>query len=718
MKRTMLPTAIVLLAALCSGTSAQSAATSAPARTATATATPSRAEAGRTEAPPAGWTVQTLPMHRVVLYRNGVGYFERRGKVTGNAEIRLQVPEFQVQDVMRSLLVLDLGQGRIGAVSRDMAETATAGPNGLPLAIPEGVGRSETAGGLLGILAQLQGARVSLTSAGRTVTGVLLCVEQNTLAGKEETRVVQKVVVAGDDGEMASVELPAIQSLKVLDEGVRADIRQFAKVKSILRRKDASQDLRTVVVSSEGSGNRELVVSYIAAAPVWSTNYRLALNGEGKPFLQGWAAVENHTDESWDSVWVTLVSGTPANSVQPLPPRAQPARLRGGGYQLDGVSNASNFSSAIGVRSVSTAGAANTKETTVSDAVAGGAAGVSADTRTGQLGDLYEYRMDHPVRIGARQTAQIPVFQAALEGERVSIAGPGVNGHPASGLRVRNTTAVPLEGGTVVVYEGDAFAGETAMARFNPDDKIFLFFSQDPATLVSSAMKDANEPAFLAKAIEGQVKVYYNRTERWTYALENPTDRARVVYVSHPRKGTSWTLGPGAPTPVTAAPSAFLFRLELAPRQKAELVVPVSGPMMDVYEISDVTTDDIKFFLSKNYIDEPTRRALERIVELKARQETIRKRLEAIEEERQELDNEREKLQDGVKEVAESAEAKPLVQRYVAKLDVIEGKLDLLDKERKALQAEAAQLERDMDAAEKAVTMEKTLTPAERSPVS
>ncbi len=694
MKRAFLPGAIALLAALCSATPAQPAA-----------------------APAAGWTVQALPMHRVVLYRNGVGYFERRGQVTGNAEIRLQVPEFQVQDVMRSLLVLDLGQGRIGAVSRDMAETATAGPNGLPLSIPEGIGRNEPAGGLLGILAQLQGARVSLVGAGRTVTGVLLCVEQNTLTSKEETRVVQKVVVAGDDGEMASVELPAIQSLKVLDEGVRSDIRQFAKAKSILRRKDVSQDLRTVVVSSEGSGTRELVVSYIAAAPVWSTNYRLALDGEGKPFLQGWAAVENHTDESWDSVWVTLVSGSPANSVQPLPSRAQPARSRGREFQLDGVSNASNFSSAIGVRAASPAVAADTKETTVSDAVAGGEAGVSANTRTGQLGDLYEYRMDHPVRIGPRQTAQIPVFQAALEGERVSIAGPGVNGHPASGLRVRNTTSVPLEGGTVVVYEGDAFAGETAMAKFNPDDRIFLFFSQDPTTLVSSTMKDSNEPAFLAKALEGEVKVYYNRAERWTYALENPTDRPRVVYVSHPRKGTSWVLGPGAATPVTVAPAAFLFRLELAPRQKTELLVPVSGPMMDVYKISDVTSDDIKFFLSKNYIDEATRRALERIVEVKARQETIRLRLEVLEGERQELDNEREKLQDGVKEVAESAEAKPLVQRYVAKLDVIEGKLDLLDKERKTLQTEAAQLEKDLHAAEKAVTMEKTLTPAERTPV-
>src|SRR5437588_11731940 len=60
---------------------------------------------------------QSLPVRRVILYSNGVAYIERRGSVSGHAEINLSFKQSQVDDVLKSMVVLDLGQGRIGAVS-------------------------------------------------------------------------------------------------------------------------------------------------------------------------------------------------------------------------------------------------------------------------------------------------------------------------------------------------------------------------------------------------------------------------------------------------------------------------------------------------------------------------------------------------------------------------------------------------------------------------
>src|SRR5258708_89372 len=57
-----------------------------------------------------------LPIRRVILYSNGVAYVERRGMVTGNAEVNLSFKQSQVDDVLKSMIVLDLGQGKIGAV--------------------------------------------------------------------------------------------------------------------------------------------------------------------------------------------------------------------------------------------------------------------------------------------------------------------------------------------------------------------------------------------------------------------------------------------------------------------------------------------------------------------------------------------------------------------------------------------------------------------------
>ncbi len=59
----------------------------------------------------------SLPIRRVVLYSNGVAYIERRGTVSNHAEISLEFKQSQVDDVLKSMVVLDMGKGRIAAVS-------------------------------------------------------------------------------------------------------------------------------------------------------------------------------------------------------------------------------------------------------------------------------------------------------------------------------------------------------------------------------------------------------------------------------------------------------------------------------------------------------------------------------------------------------------------------------------------------------------------------
>ncbi|MGH9940972.1 MAG: hypothetical protein ACRD9R_01270, partial [Pyrinomonadaceae bacterium] len=123
-------------------------------------------------------TGQTLPIRRVILYSNGVAYVERRGTVTGHAEVNLSFKQSQVDDVLKSMVVLDLGQGRVGAVSYNSSAPPSARMADIPFSITaESNGTS--GGGLAGVLSQLQGARVLVTTtAGTTATGSILTVEQ------------------------------------------------------------------------------------------------------------------------------------------------------------------------------------------------------------------------------------------------------------------------------------------------------------------------------------------------------------------------------------------------------------------------------------------------------------------------------------------------------------------------------------------------------------
>src|SRR5215468_7904627 len=76
-----------------------------------------------------------LPIRRVILYSNGVAYIERRGMVSGNAEINLSFKQSQVDDVLKSMVVLDLGQGKIGAVSYNSSAPISSRMSEIPFSV-------------------------------------------------------------------------------------------------------------------------------------------------------------------------------------------------------------------------------------------------------------------------------------------------------------------------------------------------------------------------------------------------------------------------------------------------------------------------------------------------------------------------------------------------------------------------------------------------------
>jgi len=269
-----------------------------------------RAPAPQTAVPRSN--TQTLPIRRVILYSNGVAYIERRGTVSGHAEINLSFKQSQVDDVLKSMIVLDLGQGRIGAVSYNSSAPPAARMADIPFSIGAGTANGSS-GGLAGVLSQLQGARIVVATANRTATGSILTIEERP-SRTDRDKTTHAIVIASEGGELMSFDLADVRSIKLIDEGTRRDVSEFANASASARRRDA----KTIVVSSEGSGSREMLVSYTVAAPIWKTTYRVVLDSTGKPFFQGWAIVDNVSEEDWNNVSLSLISGSPVSFIQPI----------------------------------------------------------------------------------------------------------------------------------------------------------------------------------------------------------------------------------------------------------------------------------------------------------------------------------------------------------------------------------------------------------------
>ena len=148
----------------------------------------------------------------MILYSNGVAYIERRGTVTGHAEIDLSFKQSQVDDVLKSMVVLDLGQGRIGAVSYNSSAPPSARMADIPFSIEAGTA-SGNKGGLAGVLSQLQGARVVVAVANRTVIGSILTIEErkSQLDANKPAQTSHALAIASEGGALMSFDLAEVR---------------------------------------------------------------------------------------------------------------------------------------------------------------------------------------------------------------------------------------------------------------------------------------------------------------------------------------------------------------------------------------------------------------------------------------------------------------------------------------------------------------------------
>jgi hypothetical protein len=692
----------------------------------------------------------------VILYSNGVAYIERRGLVSGHAEVSLSFKQSQVDDVLKSMIVLDLGKGRIGAVSYNSSAPSSARMADIPFSI-EPATANDIKGGLAGVLGQLQGAHVVVSTGTRTASGSILTVgeRKSQIDATKPPVTTHTLVISSASGDLLSFDLADVRSVKLVDEGAQRDLNEFADASASARRRDA----KTIVVTSDGTGSREMLVSYTIAAPIWKTTYRVVLDQSGKPFFQGWAIVDNVGDEDWNNVSLSLVSGTPVSFIQPIqqpfyryrPVVPMPSDLKlepqvyepgeatggtvGGGNgnaeeaesptlntanatlgnnfstkQLSSLpANGRNLSNFMAIQPGLVNGSASRPGAGLSDAITQPDSGVQAEATGGEVGDLFEYRIDQPVTVPHDRSALIPILQTRMDGERVSIYNEGVRrDRPMGGMLLKNTSALTLEDGAMTIIDGDAYAGEALMERLKPAEQRLISFALDLGTSVNVQVKEDRAPTYLVRAINGVFEAHYYQTTEKTYTLTNQTEKPRVVYIEHPIR-QDWTLSDKTQKPDLKTARYYRFRIPLEPHQKVELPVTERRALQDTYVISDFTRPLLELFVARKYVDAQTQAALEKIIEIKGRMAGNEARSQAIKNESTEIAQDQERLRENIKALTATAEAKQLIARYVAKADAQESRLEQLEKDRRAVVEERARLQTELETVIRGVAFNRQL---------
>ncbi len=289
-----------------------------------------------------------LPVRRVVLYKNGVGYFEHLGHVRGSQTVHVDFTSAQLNDVLKSLTALDLSGGRITGVDYNSEAPLARRLATLRLALGEKPSMAD-------FLSALRGARVEVRGAsGPALAGKLLSVERKTRTASNWTVETDEISLITDTGEVRSIDLSPATSVRIAERDLQTEVGKYLSLIASAR----DQDVRRMTLSTTGTGDRNLYVSYISEVPIWKTTYRIVLPTKAgkKPLLQGWAIVDNTVGEDWNDVELSLVAGAPHSFIQQLSepfygrrpvvalpesvqlsPQTHAATLLGGNGSLSGV---------------------------------------------------------------------------------------------------------------------------------------------------------------------------------------------------------------------------------------------------------------------------------------------------------------------------------------------------------------------------------------------
>src|ERR1700735_3194058 len=237
-----------------------------------------------------------IPIREIILYKSGVGYFERGGTLRPGESARLDFKASDMNDVLKSLTVSGQNGNKITGLRYDSSEPLDQKLADFPFKI-------DGQASLAIFLAQMKGAKVELKYGAETISGTV--VSGRVVKGDDKQPEREQLVALLDSGELRTLDLAAASSIHFADATLQSQLRDYLTVVNQSR----STNKRSIYIDSSDTKERQIDASYMIPTPVWKSSYRLIFADKGEPTLEGWAIIDNTSGEDWSNVRLAVVSG-------------------------------------------------------------------------------------------------------------------------------------------------------------------------------------------------------------------------------------------------------------------------------------------------------------------------------------------------------------------------------------------------------------------------
>lgn len=633
-----------------------------------------------------------LAITRAVLFSSGVGYFEHTGQVEGDATLSLMFKTDQINDVLKSMVLMDFDGGSVSRVTY---------PSNAPVDRALSSFGVDISGdpSLPQLLKQLRGAKVEVM-APEKIAGSILNVETKTrVVGEPPAQITEHTLHLVTVSGIRSVNLSSIDSLTLLDPGLRDELDQALAL--LVASRDTQR--KPVHVRFVGQGKRRTRVGYIVETPIWKTSYRLDLtpapDDEHKPLLQGWAIVENTSDNDWKGVNLSLVSGRPISFVQDLytplympRPEVKPKlfasltpRLHDEGIdeqaeiateQLSRRRRRMDLTEAkLGDRVTGAVFGEDAAASAVEELAFQMGQGVQSGAYAEQLGELFHFTITHPVDLPRRRSAMLPIINDHVTADRVSLYNQRVLAkHPLNAVFLTNDTSMKLLGGPVTIFDGQSYAGDAQLDHLSAGEKRLLSYAIDLDVSIDPSQRSSNRLTAV-KIVHGTLHITRMHAYEHTYKIKNKADRKKQVIIEQPFFANRKLVDPKAYEEKTS--SVYRFRVPVEANTTGIFNVSEQQSISETIAILSTSPNALFWYTKQGTISRSVRNALEKAIEMKHELIRLERSLAHLKKQFTAIQEGQKRLRDNIATVGRESQ---LGKRYLAKLSDEEDQIESFER--------------------------------------
>jgi hypothetical protein len=609
-----------------------------------------------------------LPVRTVVLYKHGVGYFERGGMLGPGESARLDFKAEEMNDVLKSLTIIDRG-GKVTGLRYDSSIPLEQKLAEFPFRINNGQPLSA-------VVDQLKGARIEMDFGPQKISGVV--VSARLVAGDKDRPEREQLTLLMDSGELRNVDLAAATAIRFTDPKLQLQVKDYLAAVTGAR----SKDKRSVYIDSTDAKSRDVRAAYIMPMPAWKSSYRLLFEEGGvQPTLEGWAIVDNTTGEDWTNVRMSLVSGKPISFITQL---YAPKVIHRQGAELpeDQSVAPTIYSGAVNQPKPAAAAAPANRR-----GVAGGALGslqenllfdaaspslkteassIAVAGSAQEIADLFQYGIATPVTVRKDESAMLPFLQQKITGRKLVIYSDSSRANPLSAAELTNNTGKTLDGGPITVYDAGAYAGEALVETVKNGDKRFISYGVDLGTRIATNQNSSTDSVRELHARNGLLTTKAAVVQKKTYSINNIDARPKTLIIEYPLRA-GYNLIDTA-KPMETARDVYRFEIKLAASASVDFPVTEEHVYDSQTAVSSLNPDGLLTYVRNKSISASARTQLQQIADIKTRIANTDAEKRQVNEQVTSVSRDEERNRQNISSLSAVSGQQQLVQEYARKL--------------------------------------------------